>query len=200
MEPLILASRSPRRCELLRRLGIPFETDHPDVDEQCDLPAGDAVGILSSRKAAASAASHPGRFILAADTLVSLDGTSLGKPRDEADAVRMLEALSGKTHQVYTGVTVICPGGKSFSGTDRTDVTFAVLTEEEILSYVRSGEPMDKAGSYALQGRAGLWAEHLSGSDTSVIGLPLYLVRRLLTEAGYPLLSEIGRNTYSKDD
>ena len=200
MEPLILASRSPRRCELLQRLGLPFETDHPDVDERCDLPAGDAVRFLSSRKAAASAASHPGRFVLAADTLVSLDGLSLGKPRNEADAVRMLQALSGKTHQVYTGVTVISPAGNSFTAVDRTDVTFAVLTEEEILSYVRSGEPMDKAGAYALQGRAGLWAEHLSGCDTSVIGLPLYLVRRLLIEAGYPLLSEIGRNTMSKDD
>ena len=129
MEPLILASRSPRRCELLQRLGLPFETDHPDVDERCDLPAGDAVRFLSSRKAAASAASHTGRFVLAADTLVSLDGLSLGKPRNEADAVHMLQALSGKTHQVYTGVTVISPAGKSFTAVDRTDVNFAVLTE-----------------------------------------------------------------------
>ena len=164
MEPLILASRSPRRCELLQRLGLPFETDHPDVDERCGLPAGDAVRILSSRKAEASAASHPGRFVLAADTLVSLDGLSLGKPKDRADAVRMLQALSGRTHQVYTGVTVISPAGKTVTGVDRTDVTFAVLTEEEILSYVRSGEPMDKAGAYALQGRASLWITRLEGS------------------------------------
>lgn len=191
---LILASQSPRRSELLHRLGISFETDAPDVDESCSLPAPDAVLMLSRRKASASALSHPDCFILAADTLVSCDGRSLGKPENEQAASEMLHLLSGRTHQVYTGVTVIDPSGAVFSDLDRTDVSFAPLSDEEILSYIRSGEPMDKAGAYALQGRAGLWVERLEGSDTSVIGLPLYLVRRLLSSAGYPLLRELDRN------
>lgn len=187
MNALILASRSPRRCELLRRTGFSFETDAPDVDETCSLPAAEAVQLLSQRKASAAASFHPGSFILAADTLVSFQGETLGKPVDEADAVRMLSLLSGRTHQVYTGVTVISPSGDVFTGYDCTNVTFATLCKEEINSYVRSGEPMDKAGAYALQGGAGLWVEHLDGSDSSVIGLPLYLVRRLLKQAGFPL-------------
>ena len=191
---LVLASRSPRRSELLRRLGLSFETDDPDVDESCSLPVGDAVRLLSRRKASASALSRPGCFIIAADTLVSFGGESLGKPKNTDDAIRMLHLLSGRTHQVYTGVTVISPDGSAFSDVDCTNVTFAVLSDEEIRSYVYSGEPLDKAGAYALQGRAGLWVEHLDGSDTSVIGLPLYLVRRLLLSAGYPLQAELDRN------
>ena len=187
MNGLILASRSPRRCELLSRLGLPFTADAPDVDESCDLPAADAVQELSLRKARAASLLHPGCFILGADTLVSLGGNSLGKPRDEADAVRMLGMLSGKTHQVYTGVTVISPSGKAETGFDCTDVTFDDISHEEILSYVRSSEPMDKAGAYALQGRAGSWVIRLNGSDSSVIGLPLYLVRRMLIRSGFPV-------------
>ena len=99
----------------------------------------------------------------------------------------MLHMLSGQTHQVYTAVTVLSPGGAVCTEADRTDVTFTTVDDAEILDYVRSGEPMDKAGAYALQGRAGLWVTHIDGSDTSVIGLPLYLVRSLLLQAGYPL-------------
>jgi septum formation protein len=193
LNELILASRSPRRCDLLRRTGLSFETDAPDVDESCDLPAPDAVKTLSLRKARASAVSHPGCFILAADTLVSLSGISLGKPKDGKDAFRMLSLLSGHTHQVYTGVTVISPDGRTFTGLDCTHVTFSRMNDQEILSYIRSGEPLDKAGAYALQGKAAMWVEHLDGSDTSVIGLPLYLVRRLLLEAGFPLQAETDR-------
>ena len=191
---LILASRSPRRSELLHRLGLSFETDDPDVDESCGMPAVDAVKVLSARKASASASAHPGCWILAADTLVSCEGHALGKPRDDQDACRMLRSLSGRTHQVCTGVTVISPSGDIFSGVDSTDVTFIPVPEEEIISYVRSGEPMDKAGAYALQGRAGMWISRLNGSDTSVIGLPLCLVRHLLIAAGYPFLQETDRN------
>lgn len=192
MENLVLASRSPRRCELLNRIGLVFETDAPDVDETCSLPAGEAVRILSLRKAQAAAESHPRSFILAADTLVSFREEALGKPLDPPDAIRMLRMLSGQTHQVYTGVTVISPDGRVFTDSDRTDVTFASVDDAEIADYVRSGEPMDKAGAYALQGRAGMWVTHLDGSDTSVIGLPLYLVRSLLLQAGYPLLAAAG--------
>ncbi len=194
MNRLILASRSPRRSELLHRLGLSFETDDPDVDESCSLPAAEAVKVLSARKASASASAHPGCWILAADTLVSCEGHALGKPRDGLDACRMLRSLSGRTHQVCTGVTVISPSGDIFSGVDSTDVTFDPVPEEELIAYVRSGEPMDKAGAYALQGRAGMWVSRLDGSDTSVIGLPLYLVRRLLMAAGYPFLQETDRN------
>lgn len=189
MAGLILASRSPRRCELLSRLGIPFDTDAPDVDETCSLPAPEAVQKLSYRKAAAAARVHPGCWILGADTLVSLKGRVLGKPSDESEAAEMLKMLSGCTHQVCTGVTVISPDGNTFTAMDSTDVTFDLITEEEILSYVCSREPMDKAGAYALQGRAASWVSRLNGSDTSVIGLPLYLVRRLLIRAGFPLLN-----------
>ena len=198
MNGLILASRSPRRCELLCRLGLSFETDAPEVNESCDLPAGEAVAILSLRKASASAAAHPGKFILSADTLVSFHGESLGKPSDGDDAIRMLQLLSDQTHQVYSGVTVISPSGEHFTAVDCTEVTFMALSSSEIISYVRSGEPMDKAGAYALQGRAGMWVKHLSGSDSSVIGLPLYLVRDLLLRAGFPLQDEINRNILSE--
>ena len=194
MPGLILASRSPRRVELLGRLGLPFETYSPDIDETCLLPASEAVGFLSVRKANAALARFPGCTILAADTLVSLDGVSLGKPKNAEEAVRMLRRLSGKTHQVYTGVTVIGSSGEVFTETDATNVTFASVSEEEILAYVRSGEPLDKAGAYALQGRASLWVERLEGSDTSVIGLPLYLVRRLLIASGFPLLARENQN------
>lgn len=190
MSRLILASRSPRRCDLLSRLGISFDTDAPDVDESCSLPAREAVQQLSLRKASAAASLHPGCWILGADTLVALDGQSLGKPADRAEAVCMLHLLSGRTHQVYTGVTVISPSGGILTGYDCTDVTFDLLDDSEIDSYVRSGEPMDKAGAYALQGKAGSWVTRLNGSDTSVIGLPLCLVRRMLIRSGFPMNAE----------
>ena len=167
MEKIILASGSPRRNELLHLAGIPFETVIPNVDESCSLPAVNAVAILSERKARAVGSEFPGRYILAADTLVSVDGNALGKPHDEADAVRMLHLLSGRTHQVYTSVT------------------FSELSADEIRSYVASGEPMDKAGAYALQGRASLWITRVEGSFSSVIGLPMHLVRELLLFSGY---------------
>ena len=185
MEKLILASCSPRRSELLTLAGIPFDAVSPDVDETCGLSAGEAVAVLSARKAEAVGAQFPGRFVLAADTLVAADGIPLGKPRNAEDAARMLRMLSGRTHQVYTGVSVRSPDGKLFTETDCSDVTFCQVPEEEILAYVRTGEPLDKAGAYALQGRASLWITRLEGSYSSVIGLPLYLVRRLLLESGY---------------
>ena len=187
VDPLILASSSPRRAELLERAGIPFETDAPLVDESCSLPAEEAVAELSRRKALAAAAAHPGRFILASDTLVAQDGVSLGKPLDEADAARMLRALSGRTHHVYTGVTVVSPSGEIRTETDISAVTFDPLTDREIADYVSTGEPMDKAGAYAVQGRAALFISRLDGCFSGVMGLPLYLVRRLLRDAGYPL-------------
>ena len=193
MAKLVLASRSPRRCELLRNLGLVFETDAVMVDETCSLSAPDAVELLSLRKAESVRPKHPDSFILSADTLVSCMGKTLGKPQNKKEASRMLHLLSGKTHQVYTGVTVISPEGSVFTSHDCSNVTFDTLSDEEITSYVLSGEPMDKAGSYAIQGRAALWISHLDGNPSSVIGLSLFLVRSLLLQSGYPLISELGK-------
>ena len=184
---LILASSSPRRKELLTQVGIPFEISVPEVDEQCALPGPDAVRALSRRKAEAAARMNPGRYVLAADTLVCIHGQTLGKPRDPEDAKRMLRLLSGNTHQVYTGVTVISPDGSTRTDTDASGVTFDPLTEEMISAYVDSGEPLDKAGAYGIQGRASLFVSRLEGCFSGVMGLPMYLVRRLLAQSGYPL-------------
>ena len=185
LETLILASHSPRRQELLRRVGLPFEASAPEVDETCTLPAAQAVEELSRRKALAAAQLYPGRFVLGADTLVALDGVSLGKPADREDARRMLRTLSGRTHDVFTGMTVVSPAGEVFSGADANRVTFAPLAEAEIDAYLETGEPMDKAGAYAIQGRFSLFVTHLSGTEPSVMGLSLRLLRDLLLRAGY---------------
>ena len=187
-ERLVLASSSPRRRQLLDQAGIPHDVFAPAVDEHCDLPIREAVAVLSRRKAEASAREHPGRFVLAADTLVGLGEKILGKPADEADACRMLRLLSGKTHVVCTGVTVISPEGKVFSDVDVSHVTFDPMTEEEIRAYVATGDPLDKAGSYGVQGQASLYISRIEGSFFGVMGLPLYLCRRLLRESGYPAL------------
>ena len=181
---LILASASPRRRELLGLTGLPFTIDAPDVDETCDLPPREAVKELSRRKALAAAAQHPGCIILAADTLVSVDEKALGKPHDEEDAFRMLKMLSGRWHQVYTGVTVVDADGTLYCEADTTDVHFESMTEDAIRRYIATGEPMDKAGAYAVQGIAGLWIDQLNGSHTNVIGLPMALTRRLLEKCG----------------
>ncbi|MBE5796554.1 MAG: septum formation inhibitor Maf [Clostridiales bacterium] len=181
---LILASASPRRRELLSMTGLPFTVDAPDVDETCTLSPREAVLELSRRKALAAAALHPGCVVLAADTLVSVDDTALGKPRDEEDAFRMLRSLSGRWHQVYTGVTVVDAQGHVLSEADGTDVHFEDMTDADIRRYIATREPMDKAGAYAVQGIAGLWIDQLRGSHTNVIGLPMTLTRRLLARCG----------------
>lgn len=186
---LILASQSPRRRELLSLTGIPFAVDAPQVDESCTLGAQDAVLALCQRKARAAADKHPGKVILASDTLVAVDNCPLGKPTDEADAFRMLQSLSGRWHQVYTGVCAISAAGECFAEVDATDVRFGLMSDEAIRAYIRTGEPMDKAGAYALQGAAGLWIEEIRGSHTNVIGLPLTLTRRLLERCGLHPLS-----------
>ncbi len=181
---LVLASASPRRRELMALTGLPFVIDAPDVDESCSLLPGEAVKELSRRKALAAARLHPGQVILAADTLVAVDDVALGKPRDEQDAFRMLKSLSGRWHQVYTGVTVITREGTVLCESDVTDVHFEPMTDEVIRAYIATGEPMDKAGAYAVQGIAGLYIDQLRGSHTNVIGLPMTLTRKLLHLAG----------------
>lgn len=182
--PLILASASPRRRDLLGLTGLSFTVDAPDVDESCTLPPREAVKELSRRKALAAAALHPGCVILAADTLVSVDEQALGKPRDAEDAFRMLHSLSGRWHQVYTGVSVVDAKGKLHCEADVTDVHFEPMTDDAIRRYIATNEPMDKAGAYAVQGIAGLWIDELRGSHTNVIGLPMALTRRMLEACG----------------
>jgi septum formation protein len=174
LEKIMLASGSPRRRELLNRVGIPFDVFVSDADEHCALPAEQAVVELSRRKALAAAAVYPGRFILAADTLVVLEQQVLGKPSSETDAERMLSALSGHTHEVCTGVTVISPSGSVYSGADYSFVSFCDIPPHEIHAYAFSGEPMDKAGAYGLQDNFTFHiVKSTSGSESNIIGFPV---------------------------
>ena len=178
---LILASGSPRRRELLSAMGYSFEILVPDVDENVSGHARDVVGILSRRKAEAAAAQLDNGVVIASDTLVSLDGAALGKPEDEEDAFRMLHALSGNTHEVFTGVTIVdAESGRLETRVVRTGVCFRTLTDAEIRAYIATGEPMDKAGAYGIQGGAGVFVEKLEGSYENVIGFPVDEIREML--------------------
>ena len=183
--PLILASGSPRRRELLAKMGYTFEICAPDVDEHVTGHARDIVYTLAQRKASA-AAEHVARgVIIASDTLVSLDGAPLGKPADAAEAHRMLAALSGREHEVFTGVCVLdARTGRSETRTVRTGVTFREITPGEIDAYIATGEPMDKAGAYAIQGGAGKFVSGLDGELENVIGFPVVEVREMLAHFG----------------
>ena len=183
-EPLILASGSPRRRQLMEQAGYEFLVRPTDADENAEGHARDLVVELSRRKARAAVGENPGCTILAADTLVSLDGVPLGKPQVEGEAFRMLKCLSGRTHQVYTGVCVI-RGDAELAEAAETGVRFRALTDEEILAYIATGEPMDKAGAYAIQGGAGAFVEEYIGPYDNVIGLPMETVAKLLRGAGY---------------
>ena len=185
MEPVILASQSPRRRELLGLYGIPFVVDPSMADEDHVEGAGaERVKKLAQLKCAEVAERHPGRMVLAADTLVCVDDEILGKPKDEADAARMLHLLSGRAHEVHTGVCLKLPDGRELCGVDTAKVYFMQLTDENIRRYIATGEPMDKAGAYGIQGRAGVFISHIEGSPSNVIGLPLGLLTRFFDEAG----------------
>lgn len=182
---IILASKSPRRRELLSELYGDFEIITEETDET--LPVGvhprEGVAILAVRKGAAVKAKiGDGALIISSDTLVELDGVALGKPQDEADAARMLRSLSGKAHNVHTGVAVHYRG-KVYSGTDSTAVHFRLITEEEIAEYIASREPMDKAGSYAIQGIGGKFITGFEGDYDTVVGLSMRLLRELISLA-----------------
>ena len=170
---VILASQSPRRKELMGLFKIPFTVRVADIDETMDpeKPVFDEVSRVSSRKAAAVAA-DPEDMVIAADTVVVCEGKVLGKPRDEADAVSMLRLLSGREHQVMTGMTVL-HRNRQVSCTEVTDIHFRDLSEQEICSYVQSGEPMDKAGAYGIQGGAALFVDRICGDYFYVVGLPV---------------------------
>jgi septum formation protein len=184
--PLVLASGSPRRAELLRRAGIPFEAVAADVDEtqRAGEPAEAYVRRLAEAKAERVAAAHPGRLVLGADTTVAVDGEVLGKPVDADDAGRMLRRLSGRSHLVITGVCLIGPAGERQVEAAVTQVEFRPLSSREIADYVRSGEPMDKAGAYAIQGGASGFVIRLDGAHDNVVGLPVALIQGMCRVSG----------------
>jgi len=183
---LILASSSPRRKELLSMMGLSYVVFSPDVEEDGEGLPGEVVMLHARKKAQAAALIFPGDVVLAADTVVFAAGQVLGKPRDPGDASRMLSLLSGRVHQVYTGVCVVS-GEKLIEGTAVTDVRFSRMSEEEIAFYCASGEPLGKAGAYAIQGLGGMFVEEISGSYSNVVGLPTALVRSMLQDASYPI-------------
>ena len=183
--PLILASGSPRRRELLARMGYTFETCSPDVDEHAAGNPRDVVVTLAQRKANAASEHYREGVIIASDTLVSLDGAPLGKPEDAEDARRMLRALSDREHEVFSGVCVVdIETGRHETRAVRTGVTFRAITDQEIDAYIATGEPMDKAGAYAIQGGASRFVSSLDGELENVIGFPVMEVGEMLKDFG----------------
>jgi septum formation protein len=192
---LMLASASPRRQELLRNAGIPFSVWPANISE---VPlAGenprDCAERLAREKARATLRQHPEKFVLGADTIVVVDGEILGKPRNPADALRMLRLLSGRTHQVITGVCLVgslrtgsqkLETGFEDTRSETTKVTMTELTDDDIQLYIATAEPMDKAGAYAIQGMASRWIPRLEGDYFNVVGLPVALVQTMLKEHG----------------
>ena len=181
---LILASGSPRRRELLEAAGVPFEVHAYETDERAlpDEAAGSLVQRLSCLKARAAETHHPGRVILGADTVVVLDDRILGKPKDMAEAKRFLHGLSGRTHVVLTGVTLIDGRGHSDTWLAASHVTFKTLTDKIIDEYVRLTNPLDKAGAYGIQSHGEMLVERVDGLMSNVIGLPVEeVVERLKT-------------------
>ncbi len=178
---IILASASPRRAEMLTTVGVPFTVDVPHCDESfaMGMAPDEAVAALSRKKADTVQARHPGETVVAADTVVAFHDKILGKPRDREDAVVMLMSLSGKTHHVYTGVTVT--DGKTVrTFVSATAVTFVPFTKEEAEAYAATGECDDKAGAYGIQGKGSVLVERISGDYFTVVGLPVgRLVREL---------------------
>ena len=191
---LVLASASPRRQDLLRSAGISFEVQPADLDETplAGESARDCAERLAREKALAVWRMRPGNLVLGADTVVVVDHAILGKPVDAEDAARMLHMLSGRAHQVITGVCLVSPSvfpDSASSGnceantsSETTLVTFTALSDAEIRDYVATGEPMDKAGAYAIQGIASRWIPRIEGDYSNVVGLPVARVYRMLQE------------------
>lgn len=194
---LVLASSSPRRRELLGSLGLNFEIIKPDVDEEAFnlehlLPA-DVVKFLSRTKAQEVFKYHTDALVIGADTIVVLDGKVFGKPKDAEDAFRMLSALQGSVHEVYSGITVFNPNESDefppfASDSLCTKVSMRPLTPDEIRAYIATGEPMDKAGAYAIQGYGSTLIEKIDGCYFNVVGMSLYLLERLFEQLGHKLV------------
>ena len=186
---LVLASGSPRRRELLEGLGVALEVRPAHLDESALAGEGPSAHVerLAIEKVAAVA--RPGELVLAADTVVVVDGDMLGKPADGAEARRMLRRLAGREHVVLTAVAVRDPAGVTLSDVERTRVRFHPMRDAEIDWYVATGEPADKAGAYGIQGLGALFVAAITGNFTNVVGLPLPTVYRLLAAAGVDLVS-----------
>ena len=178
---IVLASGSPRRSEIMNSVGWPFIKDVPDIDEseRANESPEDYVRRLAAEKAEAVAQSHPGEIVLAADTTVVINDKIIGKPTDEAHAREMIEMLSGNWHEVLTGVAV-ARNGTSDVGMQRTRVKFIEMTDKEIEFLVREGDPLDKAGAYAVQAQAALFIEAIEGDYWNVVGLPISLVYEMV--------------------
>ena len=182
--PLILASGSPRRRELLDLMGLTYTVETPDVDESFSGRPSETVMEISRRKAAAVEARHSDSIIIAADTLVFADG-ALGKPHTPERAKEMLRSLAGNWHHVYTGITVInTRSGRVLRNVDKTRVHLVPMTEQEIDAYVATGEPLDKAGAYGIQGMGGMFVDRIDGSYSNVVGLPMSMLRIMLAQVG----------------
>jgi septum formation protein len=201
MPRLILGSKSPRRAALLQQLELPFEQlpspdeepppegndPHAYVVESACAKARAVHGLVQQRRADNAAA-----IVIGVDTIVCLDGTLMGKPGDPEEAACMLRRLSGHTHQVYTGLALICADGRELRDCAETQVRMGRLSEANIRAYVRSGEPLDKAGAYGIQGLGGRFIEHIEGCYYNVVGLPLARFATLLEEAGYDFSTTTG--------
>jgi len=189
--PIILASSSPRRADLLRTVGVDFEVAPSPVQERPhagEAPA-DYITRLARAKVIGIARQRERGLVIGADTIVVLDGKILGKPADEAEAARMLRSLAGRWHAVMTGVALYdVATAQEVADYDKTLVRFCQLSEAEIAWYVKTGEPMDKAGAYGIQGLAGLFVEEVAGNYFNVVGLPLPLVYRLARRLGYSFI------------
>jgi septum formation protein len=200
MTRILLASSSPRRRELLGQLGVTFDVVAPDIDESVldgEDPRRYVRRLAISKSAAVDATAET--LVIAADTTVELDGRILGKPVDAADATRMLRALSARTHRVHTGVAVRL-GSRTAADVGTTMVTMTPLGEHAIRAYVASGEPLDKAGAYAVQGGAAVFVQQIRGSVSNVIGLPLALLARLAAELGVSLPAVAAEAALTADD
>lgn len=186
---LVLASSSPQRRELLTRLGVRFEVEPPEVDETRHPGESPPQTVERLARAKAKAVVGPGKVVLAADTLVVHEGRALGKPAHPEEARAILRRLQGSAHDVFTGIAVAYWDESAVveSMVDVAEVSFLPMTDDEIASYVATGEPMDKAGSYALQGLGGRYVEAVHGSPFTVIGLPLHLIARLVARTGHDL-------------
>ena len=184
---IILASASPRRKEILQMLGVKDMQIIPAVGEEASIPGAKpealvcALALAKGREVAEKAAEED--VVIAADTIVWYDGRVFGKPHSREEAAAMLSALSGNTHQVYTGVAVIC-GGREICRADKTDVRFRCISDAEIKAYVDTGEPMDKAGAYGAQGIASVFVESIEGDFFNVMGLPVCLLDAMLKKLG----------------
>lgn len=190
---IILASKSPRRQELFSLIGLTYRVIVSDVEET--VPPNSApdelVMALALQKARAVHCDYPNDCVVGADTVVYIDEEIIGKPHDVADAKRILNRLQGRTHVVYTGVAVLSPRGEDVRHA-QTRVTFAPMREEEIDWYIQTGEPMDKAGAYGIQGPGGIFVERVEGNYFNVIGMPLPLLYRMLSDAGAISLTNEG--------